>query len=169
MLVVPSPGVDGEGIGGDLAVGCVECEEFDSGHPFGCGALVGVEMRRGRADHGFPAFRHRLEAHDVRAGSVEHRVRLSLLAEVALEDLLEVRGIGVVPVGVLVSSVRALDGCEHVGVDGRAVVARESTQFRVVAAGGVGHDERLTVGQDALHRNSHPRIGRQHGGAVTNS
>jgi hypothetical protein len=78
-----------------------------------------------------------VDAGDVRAGAVEHRVRLDALSQVLDEQLLQTLGVRVLAVRDLVALVGGGDGGEHLGVHARVVVGGEAADGGVVDR---GHD-----------------------------
>ena len=140
VLVVPAPGLLGDQVGRELAVGRADREQLEAGDLLRCSALVGVDVGGLRADDRAPAGQHRRQADDVGAGAVEHRVGLGILAEVPCADLLQACTVGIFAVADLVAAVGGGDRVEHLGVHTGVVVGGEAADRGVVKG---GHDVRI--------------------------
>jgi len=135
VLVAPAPGLLVDECGSELAVGGIDGEQLEAGHPLGGAALIRVDVRGARRDDGAPARKHAGERGHIGPGAVEDREGFGGLAEVFLHDLLQLRRIHVFAVGDLVAAVGVGDGGEHFGVRSRVVVTGESAKGGVMKLG----------------------------------
>ena len=117
---------------GEQAVLRGDGPQLEAGDLLGRPALVDVDVRGLRADHGLPGPAHRLKRHDIGAGAVEDGEDLGLRAEVVAHEVAQALRLVVIAVRHGMAGIGAADRLEDLGVDAGVVVAGE-------AAPGCGH------------------------------
>jgi len=109
-----------------LAVRCRDCQQLGPEDPLGSPALVGVDVRRLRANDRLVPGEQQTEPEDVRAAAVEHEVHLALRVGEPPQLAGRPLGPGVSSVGDRVPGVGLHDGAHDGGVRPGVVVAAET-------------------------------------------
>ena len=129
----------GEGadrVGGQLAVlGLCDEQLRPVGEEFGRAALVGLDMRRGRADHAMIALAQGGERQRIGRRAVEREEHLALGLEQRAERVRRAVGEGVFAISGDIALIRLGHRCPGLGADSGIVVAGE-----LLGAEWLGHD-----------------------------
>ena len=101
--------------------------ELQPAHSFWCTTFIGVDVRRGAADHSTPPRHHRGQRDNIRPGAVEERKHFGLGTEGFLDFGPQRGGVIVTAVGDLVATVGPLDGRQYLRQDSGIIVAGETS------------------------------------------